>query len=251
MYAQHSPAPRGPSEMRLLNIVSGRKGEKKQHYLTRTHLSKPLKRFLYQQINDGKNLVLGSCKKRMLRFLWYWINKTAVFLVTHHEFWHGWHPPPPIISCKTVTHVSFYFLGLFYVLGDIRVIAKPFWERGVKKQAQMYFHRFDNAASFLRRLSFQSSPRLRFLQSPAFAPRRASTLVLLPVRSLPVSVPASPQSRPAVPKMDRPGKRQQSGSWSKTLCPPFRRYEVIIRCSQGFNKSLYNNRHSVPAPRCQ
>lgn len=63
MYAQHSPALRGPSEMWLLNIMSGRK--KKWFYLTRTHLSKALKRSLYQQINDGKNLVLrgASCKK--------------------------------------------------------------------------------------------------------------------------------------------------------------------------------------------
>lgn len=54
-------------------------------------------------------------------------------------------PAPPIIPCKTVIHVSFFFLVLFYVLGDIRVIVQPFWERGVKKQA---FHWFDNAASF-------------------------------------------------------------------------------------------------------
>lgn len=34
--------------------------------------------------------------------------------------------PPPIIPCKTVIHVFFFFLVLFYVLGDIRVIVQPF-----------------------------------------------------------------------------------------------------------------------------
>lgn len=56
------PALRGPREMWLLNIMSGRE-KKKWYYLTRVHLSKPLKGFLYQQITDGKNVVLrgASC----------------------------------------------------------------------------------------------------------------------------------------------------------------------------------------------
>lgn len=52
-------------------------------------------------------------QKRILRFLWCQINKTAVCLVTHHDFWHGWHFPPMIIPRKTVIHVSFFFENYF------------------------------------------------------------------------------------------------------------------------------------------
>lgn len=40
-----------------------REKKKKWYYLTHAHLSKPLKGFLYQQITDGKNVVLrgASC----------------------------------------------------------------------------------------------------------------------------------------------------------------------------------------------
>lgn len=130
------------------------------------------------------------------------------------------------------------------------VIVQPFGERGVKKQAKMYFHRFDNAASF----SLGSVSRA--VHSSSFCHLQRLPLDERPPRSFSQSGPVPSRSR------RHPKAAQQCQRWtdqensSKAAhevrpCSVPSGVEVKIRCSQGFNKSLYNNRHSVPAPRCQ
>lgn len=93
------------------------------------------------------------------------------------------------------------------------------------QNCRKYFHCLNDADIFFLflRLNFQSRhilhmPRLPRTHPAALHPAFmfGPITVMSTATSKPVLVLLSPQSRPAVPERDRPGKQQQSASSSKT-----------------------------------